>query len=357
MGGMSHCRWATALRAVACGASLLAGLGAAYAGSDNSSNTWAGDVNGIALPPGTFIAIDYTGYRHSDTYVTSPGNIFSKLGLPHQTPSTGEVWTDIARLVYFTQLFDRPFVIEAALPYVKINEVNIGNSPVPFGPNHAFGPQTVHSGVDHPVLFFSNGLIVQPQNERFLALTNYFFLPMEFGTFDKFKQANSSNPGQFTWVPQLSYAEGLGKYVPGLRNFWIDVIANASIHTDGDSPLAVAPGVQFDKLTQDNSYDIKAFLRYDYTRGGHIAVGIEKSWGGNQIASGGALEAAFHGPTSLGKDDFLKGHIQVVYPLTPDIHVGVDITHDFEREGGLKEDITAELRVSKFFVPAHQPLK
>jgi hypothetical protein len=361
MGGTSKCRWATALRAAALSASLLSGLSAAYAGSDNSSNTWAGDVNGIALPPGTFIAIDYTGYRHSDTYVTGGGNnIFSKITGKSELPSTGEIWTDIARIVYFTQLFDRPFVIEAAVPYVKINEVNINNLSAPTA--NGLGPQSLHSGVDHPVLFFSNGLIVQPQNERFLALTNYFFLPMEFGTFDKFSQVNSSNPGQFTWVPQLSYAEGLGKYVPGLRNFWIDVIANASIHTDGDSPLAIKngplAGAQFDKLTQDNSYDIKAFLRYNYTMGGLVAVGIEKSWGGNQIASGGALDAlVFHGPTSLGKDDFLKGHVQLVYPLRPDLHVGVDVTHDFDRSGGLKEDITAEVRVSKFFIPAHEPLK
>jgi hypothetical protein len=356
MGGTMKCRWATAFRAVAFGASLLGGLGAAYAGSDNSSDTWAGDVNGIALPPGTFIAIDYTGWRHSDQYITGGGNniIRTLTGGADKLPSTGEIWTDIARFVYFTSLFDRPFVIEAAVPYVNIDKVNIGNFPAPIG---GLGPQTLHSGVDHPVLFLSNGLIVQPQMERFLALTNYFYLPMEFGTFNKFAQVNSSNPGQFTWVPQLSYAEGLGKYVPGMKNFWVDVIANASIHTDGDSPLALAPGVQFNKLTQDNSYDIKAFLRYSYAPGGLIAVGLEKSWGGNQVASGGILQTIFGGPQSLGKDDFLKGHVQFVYPVTPDIHVGIDVTHDFEREGGLKEDITAEVRVSKFFIPAHEPLK
>jgi hypothetical protein len=363
MGGKVKCRWATALRAAAFGASLIGGLTAAYAGSDNSSNTWAGDVNGIALPPGTFLAIDYTGYRHSDEFVANPNNILSRLGNPNKIASTGEVFTDITRFVYFTSLFDRPFVIEAAVPYVNIDKVNIGNLPSPTA--SGLGPQTLHSGVDHPVFFLSNGLIVQPQMERFLALTNYFFLPMEFGTFDKFAQVNSSNPGQFTWVPQLSYAEGLGKYVPGLRNFWVDVIANASIHTDGDSPFAIKAGplagTQFDKLTQDNSYDIKAFLRYNYTMGGLVAVGIEKSWGGNQIASGGFLGnspfSPFRGGVSLGADDFLKGHIQAVYPVMPDLHVGVDITHDFDRSGGLKEDITAEVRVTKFWIPSHEPLK
>jgi hypothetical protein len=357
MGGTIKCRWATALQAAAFGASLLGGLTAAYAGSDNSSDTWAGDVNGLALPPGTFIAIDYTGWRHGDEYITGGPRDIIRLasGGRHELPSTAEVFTDITRFVYFTSFLNKPLVLEAAVPYVDIEKVNIGNFPAPTPTG--LGPQTLHSGVDHPVLFFTYGLIVDPRMERFLGVTNYFYVPMEFGTFNKFAQVNSSNPGQFTWVPQIEYAEGLGKYIPGLRNFWFDFVANASIHTDGGSPFALAPGVQFDRLTQDNSYDVKAFLRYNYTMGGLVAVGIEKSWGGNQVASGGVLQSVFGGPVSFGKDDFLKGHFQIVYPIMPDLHVGADITHDFDRSGGLREDITAEVRLTKFFIPAQQPLK
>jgi hypothetical protein len=348
MGGTIKCRWATALRAAALSASLLGGLTAAYAGSDNSSDTWAGDVNGIALPTGTFLAFDYTAYVHGDKFIANNNNFLLKVGFPKVSPADFSLLVDAARFTYFSTLFDRPFIIEAAVPYFNIDKAVIDNQ-----------RQTVHSGVQHPLVFFTNGLVVQPQMERFLALTNYFYLPMEFGTFDKFAGVNSSNPGQFTWVPQLSYAEGLGKYVPGLKDFWIDLVANASIHTDGDSPLAFKAGplagLQFDRLTQDNSYDVKAFLRYNYTMGGHVAAGIEKSWGGNQVMSGGQLGGIF-GPSALAADDYLKGHVQATYPLRPDIHVGVDITHDFERDGNFKQDITAELRVVKFFLPA-QPLK
>jgi hypothetical protein len=345
--------------AVAGAAMLLGAAGmqtSAFAGSDNSSDTWAGDVNGIALPTGTFLAIDYMGYRHDDEYVTGGGNnIFAKLtGGKQNIPSTAEFYTDITRFVYFSQLWGHPLVFEAAVPYVDAKEVNIGNLPAPVG---GLGPQTIHNpGFIDPVLFVSYGLIVEPRNERFLALTNYFYLPM-IGTYNKFAQVNTLTANQTTWVPQLAYAEGLGKFAPGLKSFWIDVIANASIHSDGDAPLALAPGVQFDKLTQDNSYDIKAFLRYEFMQAGHVAIGIEKSWGGNQIASGGVLQTIFGGPTSFGKDDFLKGHVQFVVPLMPDLHVGADITHDFAREGGLREDITAEVRVTKFFLPAQESLK
>jgi hypothetical protein len=174
-----------------------------------------------------------------------------------------------------------------------------------------------------------------------------------WGRYDKFANVNVASPEQFTWVPQLALAEGLAKY--GLKDFWLDVIANASLHSEGSAPLAVAPGVQFDRLDQGNSYDLKVFLRYEYMQAGHIALGIEKSWGGDQIAKGGALGAEL-GPTSLGRDDFLKGHLQISYPLAQDLHLATDITHDFDREGGFKEDITAEFRVVKFFLPA-APLK
>jgi hypothetical protein len=328
----------------------------AFGGSDNSSDTYAGDVNGLALPEGTVLAIEYLGYRHSDQYITTPSNIFAKLGGAHAIDSTGEIYTEISRLSYFSRLMGQPLVIEAAFTDVNIKDVNIGNLPAPIG---GFGPQTIAHGFIDPVIFVTYGLIADPRGERFLGLTNYIYLPG--GGYDNFKQVNATLPHQYTWVPQLAYAEGLGKFAPGLRNFWFDLIVNASLHSSGESPLALAPGVQFDRMTQGNSYDLKAFLRYDYMQGGHVALGIEKSWGGNQVASGGLLQTIFGGPTSLGMDDFLKGHVQASYAITKDFHVSADVTHDFEREGGLKEDVTAEIRFTKFFLPQAQaqaqPLK
>ncbi len=313
----------------------------AFAVSDNSSDTYAGDVNGIALPSGTFLAIQYLGWRDSDTYVTSKNNIFAKEIGGKNIDGDLTLFTSITRFSYFTRLFDHPLVFEAALTFGNFEEVRVG-------PEHL----TSADGMFDPVLFVSYGLINAPKEERFLALTNYFYLPGG-RSYQKFKGANVSTPDQFTWVPQIAYAEGLGKF--GFKNFWIDVIANASFHTDGDSPLAVAPGVQFDNLSQDNSYDIKAFLRYEFGQATHVAVGLEKSWGGDQIASGGALGTAL-GPTSLGKDDFLKGHLQFSFPIMADFHVATDFTHDFEREGGFKEDFTGEVRFTKFFLPT-APLK
>jgi hypothetical protein len=327
--------------------------GTALAGSDNSNDAWAGDIGLLLLPAGSVVATEYLGYRHGDEYITSKDNVFLKLSGFTKTsfPSTVDLYTSTTRLSYVTRLWDHPLVFSAAASFAKADNLNIGNFPAPVG---GFGEQTVGSSFLDPVAFITYGLIVDPKIERFLSFSNYFYFPA--GNYDKFKQFNFSTAGQYTWVPQVGYAEGLGKF--GLKGFWVDVIANTSVHSDGDNPFAVAPGVQFDKVTQSNTYDIKGFLRYNFMPLGHVALGLEKSWGGDQVYSGGLLQTLFAGPTSFGKEDFLKGHFQATMPLAKDFQVGLDLTHDFERSGGVREDFTAELRFVKLFVPsAPQPLK
>jgi len=270
----------------------------------------------------------------------------------HTIPSTAEIFTSITRLTYITSLLGQPLAFSAAATFVRADTLNIGNLPAPVG---GLGPQTTGPSFADPTAFISYGLIVDPRRNASWHSQTYFYFPA--GNYDKFKQFNFSTADQYTWVPQIAYAEGLGKF--GLPGFWFDLIANMSVHSNGNSPFALAPGVQFDKVTQDNSYDVKAFLRYNFNQLGHVAVGIEKSWGGDQVYSGGLLQTIFGGPTSFGMEDYLKGHLQAALPLSRDFQIAADITHDFEREGGIREDFTAELRLTKLFMPppAPQPLK
>ncbi len=345
MGGLQEGkrRWATALQAYAFGAALVSGVAfvqsPALAGSDNSFDAWAGDYQALALPAGTLLVLDYTGMEHANTYVQNSNNLFGKEGLPHSFGANIGVLTDITRISYFTRLFGHPLVLEGAITGVDVVNANIEGNPV-----------SSKSGIGDTVLWSTFGLVVEPKNERYLGVTGIVYLPT--GVYDKNAIINFFTPGQYTYVPQIGFTEGLSKY--GAHNFWFDFIANASIHSDGGAPVAF-PGAQFDKLTQDTSYDVKAFLRYDFGQAVWLAVGVEKSWGGNQTASGGLLglpSPLGFGPTSLGSDDFLKGHIQFQMPITRDIQVAVDLTHDFEVSGGFQEDFGSEFRVTKFFLAA-----
>jgi hypothetical protein len=145
------------------------------------------------------------------------------------------------------------------------------------------------------------------------------------------------------------------------------VDANASIHSRGSDPFSestVVPSligplpasIAYKRLDQEDSFNFRGFVRYDYMPLGHVAVGLEKSWGGLQTLADGSVTTAFGsqalGNKDISKDDYLRGHLQLTMPLAKDLQVGADLHHDFERVGGYKEDFGAEIRFIKFFLPA-----
>jgi len=317
----------------------------AIAGSDNSSDTYAGDYQSGSLPIGTFIFLQYAGYSHADSFVTSAGTV-----LPN---SHANIFEEFTRVAYFAQLWGHPLVIEAEVPFATLTDVNIP------GTN-----SRVASGLVDPVFHVTYFFIADAKTERWLGLTNYFYFPLG-RSYDNQSPINVSTARQFTDVPQIGYTEGLGKFSPALKGVFFDLIANASFHTDGDSPVNVVnpassplPGVlNYGKLTQGISYDVKGFLRYEPKTSLWFAVGMEKSWGGEQVARNGTFTVAGlpivipQADLSLGKDDYLRGHFQFHVPLSQDFAVAADIFHDFDRVGGFRQDIGVEIRLSKFFFP------
>jgi hypothetical protein len=316
----------------------------AIAGSDNSSDTYAGDYTAGSLPPGTFIALQYAGFSRANSFVDTTGR-----ELPN---SHANVLQDITRFSYFTQLAGHTFVLEAVLPFGRLTDVNVP------GTNSLVGRTLADPVVDFTYFFTSDA-----QTQRWLGFTNYFYLPLG-RSFDNEKAINVSTPNQFTDVPQIGYTEGLGKFSPALKGFFFDFVANASIHTNGDSPInfinppGSPPGVlSYDTLTQRPSYDVKAFLRYEPTTFQFVALGIEKSWGGEQVATNGRFAVTGlplvipQAPLPMTTDDFLRGHLQFQLPLTRDFSVAADVFHDFTRLGGFKDDFGFEIRLTKFFFP------
>jgi hypothetical protein len=332
-------------RALGVGAALL-GCAAgwqtpALAGSDKSADTYAGDY-ASGIPEGTFIVFNYLGAQHSDAFIGPVG--------PKSQPGSGaNLFTDITRFTYVSKLFDHSFVIEgdfvgAALTGAKFNAQGTG-----------VRKQDENNGFTDPVLHFTYFFIRDLTINRFLGVTNYFYFPAG-RSFDNLKAVNVSTAHQFTDVVQLGYTEGLEKFHPALKGFSVDLVPNVSFHTDGDSPVAVAPGVQFDKLVQDTSYDLRAYLRYNFTRGSFIALGYEGSWGGKQTAVGGILQQITGRSLPLSEDQYQRGRIQAQMPLAADLVVAADIFHDFSTKGFFREDIGVEIRVGKIFAP-EAPLK
>ena len=326
--------------------SIVGWHASASAGSDHSSDTYAGDYTGGSLPPGTFIALQYLGYARANAFIDTAGH-----NLPN---SHANIFEEFTRFVYIGDLGGQRFVIEAEVPFATLTDVNIP------GTNNL-----VAGGLVDPVVHVTYFLTADSNAQRWLGITNYFYLP--FGrSFNNRKAVNVSTARQFTDVPQIGYTEGLAKFSPALNGVFFDLIANVSIHTNGNSPLLVVnpvtspfPGIlSYDTLTQGPSYDIKAFLRYEPRTFLFAAIGIEKSWGGEQIATNGRFVVTGapivipQRNLSLTKDDYLRGHFQFQVPLARDFAVAGDVFHDFDRVGGFRNDIGIEVRLTKFFFPS-----
>src|SRR5262249_7845974 len=259
---------------------------------------------------------------------------------------------EFTRATYFAQLWGHPLVLEADVPVATLTDVNIP------GTNNL-----VAGGFTDPVLHFTYFFTSDAQTQRWLGFTNYFYLPL--GRYDNHDIISVGTADQFTDVLQIGYTEGLGKFSPALKGFFFDLIANASIHTDGKNPInfvnpasAPLPGVlTYDSLTQGTSYDVKAFLRYEPKTFLWVAVGIDKSWGGEQVATKGRFAVTGlpiiiqQAPLRLSKDDFLRGHFEFQVPLAQDFLITANLFHDFDAVGGFKNDIGVEIRLAKLFYP------
>jgi hypothetical protein len=243
--------------------------------------------------------------------------------------------------------------MEGDLPFATLTDVNIP------GTNNR-----VAGGLVDPDLHLTYFITADQNDQRWLGITNFFYFPLG-RSFDNQAPVNVSTARQFTDAPQVGYTEGLGKLSPALNGVFFDLIAHASFHTGGNSPLMVlnpasakVPGVlTYDNLTQHPSYDVQAFLRYEPKPAQFVAIGIEKSWGGKQIAINGIFAATGLPITMplanlpLTKDDFLRGHFQFQVPITQEFAIAGDVFHDFGTVGGLRENIGVEIRMVKLFFP------
>src|ERR1700739_4343913 len=87
-----------------------------FAGSDHTTDTYAGDYQSISLiPPGTFTVLQYLRYAHADAFVDTAGQEWPN--------SHANIFVEFTRLSYITQVEGHPFSIEADLPFATLTNV------------------------------------------------------------------------------------------------------------------------------------------------------------------------------------------------------------------------------------------
>jgi hypothetical protein len=325
---------------------VVGGPNPANAASDNSTDTYAGDYASASLPSGTFIALQYLGYFRGDAFVDSAG---------HELPnSRANIFEEFTRFTYLGEIDGHKWAVGVEVPAATVTDLNIP------GTN-----SLVAGGFTDPVVDLSYFFVADPRSERWLGITNHLYLPSG-RKYDSQKAINVSTAHQLTDVPQIGYSEGLKKISPAWSGFYVDLVANASFHTNGRNPVTIVnplsaplPGVlTYDTLSQGISYDFRVYFRYSpLPTLFFLAVGVEKSWGGEQIATNGRFAVSGlpivvpQANLSLSRDDFFRGHFQFQIPVVQEFAIAGDVFHDFERVGGFRQNIGAEIRLARFFFP------
>ena len=157
---MRRARWGpgSLLSASALVAGVVGQQTPVMAGSDNSTDTWAGDYAAASLPPGTFVALQYLGYFHSDRFIDSAA---------HQLPNShADIFDEFTRLAYLGEVSGHKWSVEVEVPSATLRDVNIP------GTNNL-----VAGGFTDPVVHLSYFFVADAKIERWLGLTNYFYLP------------------------------------------------------------------------------------------------------------------------------------------------------------------------------------
>src|SRR5262249_20192818 len=117
------------------------------AGSDNSTDVYAGDYALASLPSGTFVAAQYLGYFHSDAFIDS-----ARRELPN---SRANIFEEFTRFGYLGEIGGHKWVVGVEVPSATLTDVNVP------GTNNL-----VAGGFTDPVLDFSYFLVADAQIER-----------------------------------------------------------------------------------------------------------------------------------------------------------------------------------------------
>ena len=85
-----------------------------------------------------------------------------------------------------------------------------------------------------PVIHLTYFLITDATVQRWVGVTNFFWLPWGRRALTTAVRSMSPRRGQFTDTLQFGWTEGLGKFSPTLKGLFFDLTADASFHTDGE---------------------------------------------------------------------------------------------------------------------------
>lgn len=261
----------------------------------------------VAAAPGTNLGLLYGQYaKRTKLNTTTQGDIPS---------SQLESEVGIARFVHFTEIAGITVDPQILVPFGTLNNAQIDGQSVKDS-----------YGIGDPILAATAWLINDPKQNRYLGITPYVWLPI--GTY---REGATFNIGENRWKGAIQ--AGLVQGITDKVTF--EFIADATFY--GDNKNA---GTGHQTLSQDESFQIQPWLRYNFTPTQAAAVGYSGTFGGTQELDG----------TSNGfKTSEHQLRLQYQGFVTPTVQLLGTVATDVAASGGFREDFRTNFRILKMF--------
>ncbi|MFO1154218.1 MAG: transporter [Rhodospirillales bacterium] len=260
-----------------------------------------------AAPPGTSLAIGYALFGWNNRFKDKSGDRVPNSSVNSQV--------GILRLVHYFDIGittdPQIFIPFGALNNGKLDGTNLDSS----------------FGLGDIIVASTFWLVNQPEERRWLGFTPFIFFPT-----GQYRSGQVLNVGEnrFKEVLQLGFVQGF------LDKWTVDLIADTTFYQDNDD----GPPDGNTTLSQKNSYQAQAWLRYAIQPDWQVGAGWSGTWGGSVEFGGDSTELAT-------RTQQLR-LITQYWPL-PDLQLQAQVTTDVWVEGGYQEVFGLNLKLMKVF--------
>ncbi|MEN8975132.1 transporter [Acinetobacter baumannii] len=277
-----------------------------------SVNGHTADLNSqdlVAAPAGTQLALAYFTYATRNSFTPLHG---SKI----KDGTNLDSFISIARYANYIDFAGFTIAPQILLPYGRLYNASLAGNQL----NSA-------QGFADPILAAPIWLINKP--ERSFAIVPYLYVPI--GTYHS-DEALNIGENRWKFDLQLGGTQQLG------NGFSTQISADAIWYGSNDD----IAGITNSKLTQDNTYQLQAWLTYrpPSNQTWTFSTGYNKYWGGHQQVDG--IE---NGQAT----DVDQLQLEVSKFITPTFQILGQVQRDLHIDGGFKQDVSTTLRLTKVF--------
>ncbi len=258
----------------------------------------------VTVPAGTTVFLGYALYGHHDQFKPEGG--------PKLDDGTNlDLKLSIARLAHYFEIGDTLALVEVLQPIGTLDKARIGGQRFKRS-----------SGLGDTILAAALWPINDKERQTYLGVTLYLTVPT--GKYDKLEAINLGG-NRVVYDPQVALHQGFGDH-------WsIDLTADMILY--GQNKKAGVLGEQ--TLSQKTSVQAQAFVNYKWPGGLATSIGYQGFRGGKQ-----KLDSIANGQwTEFDEMRFVASKF-----VTPKFQLLAEVNHQFNVDGGFRQDIGFLLR-------------